>query len=101
NWCSAQAPDRSSVVSAWASMRTWRAALRSIASSCPARAANCRQPQSPVSVSSSPSAVRWTSAAMYGSARLQSALGVQVRLEEPQILVDLARDAGEEIGAIG
>src|SRR3989442_1402258 len=30
-----------------------------------------------------------------------SALGVQVRLEEPEVLVGLARDAGEEVRAVG
>ena len=64
NWCSAQAPVRSSLVSAPASMLTRRAACRSTAASSVSRPPNSRQLHSPVNSSSRPSPSRRTSTAM-------------------------------------
>src|SRR5580692_9374157 len=106
NSCSAQAPERSRRVRPVASMSTRRAPFRSRPSSSASTAPNSCAPHSPLKASSMPSLVRRTSTAMWVNFRgrpedLRLALGVQVGLEEPEVLVDLARDTGEEVGGVG
>ena len=100
---SAQAPERSSDSSRCASMRT-RAhpGSRSTAAQLRSRALElARAPRAGQRRAADPAAAAANLDGHAAGCSRPSALGVQMRLEEPEVLVGLARDAGEQVGGIG